>query len=182
MGEGSQQIRWYVIHASSGIENRVAQTLRKHIKLHNLADFFGKVMVPTEEVLEMRAGHHRRSERKFFPGYVLVQMEMNETTWNLVRSIPGVMGFIGGTPDIPTPINDQEIHKIQLIMQKVLHKPKPKMFFSPGEIVRVTDGPFADFHAVVEEVDYEKKRVKVSVSIFGRSTPVELNFRQVEKN
>ncbi|WWO95916.1 MAG: transcription termination/antitermination protein NusG [Candidatus Dasytiphilus stammeri] len=182
MGEVSQQRSWYIIHATSGIENRVAQKLREHIKLHNLSDFFGKVMVPTEEVLEMRAGHRRRSERKFFPGYILVQMEMNELSWNLVRSIPGVMGFIGGTAENPTPINDQEIHNIKLLMQKSLHQPKPKILFYPGEIVRVNDGPFADFHGVVEEVDYEKNRVKVSVSIFGRSTPVELNFRQVEKN
>lgn len=147
-----------------------------------MEDYFGDVLVPTEEVVEMRAGQRRKSERKFFPGYVLVQMVMNDESWHLVRSIPRVMGFIGGTSDRPAPISDKEADAILNRLEKSAEKPVHKTVFEPGEIVRVNDGPFADFNGVVEEVDYEKSRVKVSVSIFGRATPVELDFSQVEKN
>ncbi|WP_348666481.1 transcription termination/antitermination protein NusG [Arsenophonus symbiont of Ornithomya chloropus] len=173
--------RWYVIQAFSGFETRVAESLREHIKLHAMEDKFGEVMVPTEEVMEIRNGQRRKSERKFFPGYVLVQMTMDDDSWHLVRSVPRVMNFIGGTPDNPSPISDKEIDAIMNRLQAIGDKPRPKTLFEPGEMVRVSDGPFVDFNGVVEEVDYEKSRLKVSVSIFGRATPVELDFSQVEK-
>ena len=146
-----------------------------------MEEFFGDVLVPTEEVVEMRAGQRRKSERKFFPGYVLVQMIMNDESWHLVRSIPRVMGFIGGTSDRPAPITDKEADAILNRLEKASESPRPKTMFEAGEVVRVNDGPFADFNGTVEEVDYEKSRIKVSVSIFGRATPVELEFGQVEK-
>ena len=173
--------RWYVLHAFSGFEGRVAKTLIEYIKQHNMEDQFGEVLVPTEEVVENVAGKRRKSERKFFPGYVLVQMEMNDDTWHLVRSVPRVMGFIGGTPDKPAPISNREAETILNRLQQDGDKPRPKTLFQPGEEVRVTEGPFMDFNGTVEEVDYDKSRLKVSVSIFGRATPVELEFRQVEK-
>ena len=176
-----QRMRWYVVQAFSGYEGRVAKSLKEHIKMHGMEDKFGEVLVPTEEVIEMRAGQKRKSERKFFPGYVLVQMVMDETSWHLVRSVPRVMGFIGGTSDRPAPISDKEADAILNRLQESVDKPKPKTLFEAGEVVRVSDGPFADFQGVVEEVDYEKSRLKVSVLIFGRSTPVELDFGQVEK-
>ena len=176
-----QRMRWYVVQAFSGYEGRVAKSLKEHIKMHGMEEKFGEVLVPTEEVVEMRAGQKRKSERKFFPGYVLVQMVMDETSWHLVRSVPRVMGFIGGTSDRPAPISDKEADAILNRLQESVDKPKPKTLFEAGEVVRVSDGPFADFQGVVEEVDYEKSRLKVSVLIFGRSTPVELEFGQVEK-
>ncbi|WKE65960.1 transcription termination/antitermination protein NusG [Gallaecimonas kandeliae] len=176
-----QKKRWYVVQAFSGFESRVAQSLREHIKMHGMEEYFGDVLVPTEEVVEMRAGQKRKSERKFFPGYVLVHMVMNDESWHLVRSIPRVMGFIGGTSDRPAPISDKEADAILNRLQEAVDKPRHKTLFEPGEVVRVNDGPFADFNGVVEEVDYEKSRLKVSVMIFGRSTPVELDFGQVEK-
>lgn len=174
--------RWYVIQAFSGFENRVARSLQEYIKLHNMDDMFGEIMVPTEEVVEMRAGQRRRSDRKFFPGYVLIQMVMNDASWHLVKSVPRVMGFVGGAPDKPSPVGDKEVNDIIYRLQQIGDKPRPKTLFEPGELIRVSDGPFSDFNAVVEEVDYEKNRLKVSVSIFGRSTPVELDFSQVEKS
>lgn len=179
MSEGVK--RWYVVQAFSQYEGRVKKTLEEHIKMHSMEEYFGEILVPTEEVIEMRAGQKRKSERKFFPGYVLVEMEMNDDSWHLVKSIPRVLGFIGGTSDRPAPISKQEADKILNRLQESADKPKPKTLFEPGEVVRVTDGPFADFNGVVEEVDYEKSRLKVSVLIFGRSTPVELEFGQVEK-
>ncbi len=176
-----QRMRWYVVQAFSGYEGRVAKSLKEHIKIHSMEEKFGEILVPTEEVIEMRAGQKRKSERKFFPGYVLVQMVMDETSWHLVRSVPRVMGFIGGTSDRPAPISDKEADAILNRLQESVDKPKPKTLFEAGEVVRVCDGPFADFQGVVEEVDYEKSRLKVSVLIFGRSTPVELDFGQVEK-
>ncbi|WP_341502804.1 transcription termination/antitermination protein NusG [Gallaecimonas sp. GXIMD4217] len=176
-----ENMKWYVVQAFSGFESRVAQSLREHIKMHGMEDLFGEVLVPTEEVVEIRAGQKRKSERKFFPGYVLVQMIMNDESWHLVRSVPRVMGFIGGTSDRPAPITDKEAAAILNRLEESTDKPKPKTLFEPGEAVRVIDGPFADFNGVVEEVDYEKSRLKVSVLIFGRSTPVELEFSQVEK-
>ncbi len=179
--ETASKKRWYVLQAFSGFEGRVAATLREYIKLNQMEDQFGEVLVPTEEVVENVAGKRRKSERKYFPGYVLVQMEMNDYTWQLVRSVPRVMGFIGGTPDKPAPISNREADIILNRLEQNSDKPRPKTTFQPGEEVRVTEGPFADFNGTVEEVDYEKGRLKVSVSIFGRATPVELEFSQVEK-
>jgi transcription termination/antitermination protein NusG len=173
--------RWYVVQAFSGFEGRVAQSLREHIKIHAMEEHFGEVLVPTEEVVEMRAGQRRKSERKFFPGYVLVQMIMNDESWHLVRSVPRVMGFIGGTSDRPAPITDKEADAILNRLEKANEAPRPKTMFEAGEVVRVNEGPFADFNGTVEEVDYDKSRIKVSVSIFGRATPVELEFGQVDK-
>lgn len=174
-------LRWYVVQAFSGYENKVKHLLQERIELAGLQDSFGEVLVPTEEVVEMRAGQKRKSERKFFPGYVLVEMDMNEETWQVVRNTPRVMGFIGGTSDRPAPISQKEADAILNRMEDGGDKPKPKTLFEAGEMVRVIDGPFADFNGVVESVNYEKSRLQVSVSIFGRSTPVELEFSQVEK-
>ncbi len=173
--------RWYVVHAYSGYEKYVMQALRERIQLEGLGEHFGEILVPTEEVVELRGGQKRKSERKFFPGYVLVEMEMDEKTWHLVRSTPKVLGFIGGTSDKPAPITSKEADTILQRMHDSSEKPKPKVLFEVGEVVRVNDGPFADFNGVVEEVNYEKSRLRVAVMIFGRSTPVELQFDQVEK-
>jgi transcriptional antiterminator NusG len=158
------------------------RSLGEQIALKGMQDKFGEILVPTEEVVEMRDGKKRKSERKFYPGYVLVQMEMDDQSWHLVKSSPRVLGFIGGTPDKPAPISDTEAAAILSRVESGADKPKPKTLFEAGEVVRVTDGPFADFNGVVEEVDYDKSRVKVAVLIFGRSTPVELEFGQVEKD
>lgn len=175
-------LKWYVIQAYSGYEKRVKLQLEEKIKLAGLEDFFGQILVPTEEVVEMKQGQKRKSERKFFPGYVLIQMEMNEETWQLVRHVPRVSGFIGGRGDKPAPISDKEAEAILNSVQgKEEGKPKPRTVYQVGEVVRVLEGPFADFTGVVEEINYEKSRLQVAVSIFGRSTPVELEFSQVEK-
>ena len=175
-------MQWYVIHAYSGFENYVVKALQERIVLNkSLADKFGEILVPTEEVVEMRKGQKRKSERKFFPGYVLVRMIMDEETWHFVKSIPKVLGFIGGTSDKPAPIPEKQANAILQRMEAGVAKPKPKVLYEPGEMVRVIDGPFADFNGVVEDVNYEKSRLHVSVLIFGRSTPVELEFGQVEK-
>lgn len=174
--------RWYVVHAYSGYENKVKKGIEEHIERADLSDSFGKILVPSEEVVEIRDGKKRTSERKFFPGYVLVQMELNDDTWHLVKSVPQVMGFIGGTSDRPAPISQKEVDRILQKVEEGVDKPKPKVIYEPGEMVRVVDGPFNDFEAVVEEVDYDKNRLQVSVLIFGRSTPVELEFTQVEKS
>ncbi|PCJ89966.1 MAG: transcription termination/antitermination protein NusG [Porticoccaceae bacterium] len=174
-------MRWYVIHAYSGYEKKVAAAIQDRVTLHGMEGSFGEILVPTEEVVEIRGGQKRKSERKFFPGYVLVQMELNDDTWHLVKETPRVMGFIGGKADNPAPITEKEADAILQRVQDSEDKPRPKTIFEAGEVVRVIDGPFNDFNGVVEEVNYEKSRVKVSVSIFGRSTPVELEFTQVEK-
>ena len=173
--------RWYVVHAYSGFENSVQRSLVEHVNRAGMEDMFGEILVPTEEVVEMREGQKRKSERKFFPGYVLVEMEMNDETWHLVKDVPKVMGFIGGTSDKPAPITEREANAILQRVQEGVDQPKPKVLFEPGEVVRVTDGPFNDFNGVVEEVNYEKSKLRVAVLIFGRSTPVELEFSQVEK-
>ena len=173
--------RWYVIHAFSGFEKQVQRSLKERIARAGMEDLFGDVLVPTEEVVEMKGGQKRRSDRKFFPGYVLVEMEMNDETWHLVKEVPKVMGFIGGTSDKPAPISQKEANTILSRVQEGVDKPRPKILFEPGEMVRVVDGPFNDFNGTVETVDYEKSRLRVAVLIFGRSTPVELNFHQVEK-
>ncbi len=174
-------MHWYVVQAYSGFEHQVKRALEERIRRLGLQEQFGQILVPTEEVVEMRDGQKRKSERKFFPGYVLVQMEMNDETWHLVKSAPKVLGFIGGTPDKPAPIKDREADAIMQRVQEGVDKPRPKVLYEPGEVVRVTDGPFNDFNGVVEEVNYDKSRLRVAVLIFGRSTPVELEFSQVEK-
>ncbi|MBV1882805.1 MAG: transcription termination/antitermination protein NusG [Pseudomonadales bacterium] len=174
--------RWYVVHAYSGFEKQVKRSLDERVKLAGMEDKFGDVLVPTEEVVEMKGGQKRKSERKFFPGYVLVEMEMADDSWHLVKECPKVMGFIGGTSDKPAPISEKEANAILNRVEDSVEKPKPKTLFEAGEVVRVVDGPFADFNGVVEEVNYEKSRLRVAVLIFGRSTPVELEFSQVEKS
>lgn len=177
--------RWYVIHAFSGYEARVKKLLAEAIERVGMEDLFGEILVPTEEVVEMRDGVKRKSERKFFPGYVLVHMEMTDDAWHLVKAIPNVMGFIGNTGDKnkirPVPITDKEADTILMRVQEGIDKPRPKVLYEPGELIRVNDGPFNDFNGVVEEVDYEKNLLRISVMIFGRSTPVDLEFSQVEK-
>ncbi len=172
---------WYVVHAYSGFENNVARTLQERVDLSALKEHFGRILVPSEKVVEMRAGQKRRSERKFFPGYVLVEMEITQETWHLVKQTPRVMGFIGGTADNPAPLTNREAEEILARVEAGTDKAAPKTIFEPGELVRVIDGPFNDFSGVVEEVNYEKSRLHVAVTIFGRSTPVELDFGQVEK-
>lgn len=175
-------LRWYVVHAYSGFENQVKRSLQERIERFGMQDKFGEILVPMEEVVEMKEGQKRRSERKFFPGYVLVQMEMNDETWHLVKEAPKVLGFIGGSSDKPAPISNKEAESILQRIQEGVEKPRPKVLFEPGEVVRVVDGPFNDFNGVVEEVNYEKNRLLVAVQIFGRSTPVELEFSQVDKS
>ncbi len=173
--------RWYVVHAYSGYEKQVMRAIKERIELSDIADRFGEVIVPAEEVVEMRGRRKRRSERKFFPGYVLVEMDLDDETWHLIKDIPRVMGFIGGKADHPAPIPDQDAEKILQRIQAGTEHATPKTMFEPGELVRVIDGPFNDFNGVVEEVNYEKNKLHVAVTIFGRSTPVELDFGQVEK-
>lgn len=173
--------RWYVVHAYSGFEKSVQRALTERITRAGMQDKFGKILVPVEEVVEMKAGQKHTSERKFFPGYVLVEMDMDDESWHLVKSTPKVTGFVGGTSTKPTPISEKEVDKIMQQMQEGVEKPRPKVLFETGEMVRVKDGPFTDFNGTVEEVNYEKSRLRVSVTIFGRATPVELEFAQVEK-
>jgi len=175
-------LRWYVVHAYSNFENKVKQALEERVKREGLEQYFGKILVPTEEVVEMRMGQQRKSERKFFPGYVLVQMELTDETWHLVKDVPRVLGFIGGTSDRPAPISEKEAMSILSRVEDGVNKPRPKVLFEVGEVIRVIDGPFKDFNGVVEEVNYEKSKLKISVLIFGRSTSVELGFGQVEKS
>jgi transcriptional antiterminator NusG len=174
-------LQWYVVHAYSNFEHKVKESLIERVRRAGLQDRFGEILVPTEEVVEMREGQRRKSERKFFPGYVLVQMEMDDETWHLVKEVPKVLGFIGGSSDKPAPITDKEAQAILNRVQEGVDKPRPKILFEPGEVVRVTEGPFNDFSGVVENVNYEKSKVRVAVQILGRSTPVELDFSQVEK-
>ena len=181
IGKSRPDMPWYVVQAYSGFEKAVLRSLNEQIALSDLKEHFGDVLVPTEEVVEMRAGKKRRSERKFFPGYVLVQMHLNDDTWHLVKKTPRVMGFIGGKADSPAPLSEREAAAIIARVQEGSQKDTPKTMFEPGELVRVIDGPFNDFNGVVEEVNYDKSRMVVAVTIFGRSTPVELDFSQVEK-
>ena len=174
-------MRWYVVHAYSGFEKSVQRALLERIERLEMAEFFGRVLVPVEEVVELKSGQKSISERKFFPGYVLVEMEMNDQSWHLVKSTQKVTGFVGGTANKPAPISEKEVEKIMQQMQDGVEKPRPKVLFEPGEVVRVKEGPFTDFHGAVEYVNYEKNRLRVSVTIFGRATPVELEFAQVEK-
>ncbi|WP_069470851.1 transcription termination/antitermination protein NusG [Candidatus Marithrix sp. Canyon 246] len=193
-------LRWYVVQAYSGYEKTVQRSLDERLarSRSELQKCFGEILVPTEEIIEMRAGQRRKSERKLFPGYVLIQMDMDEVDseqqdnhgnplslrdeiWHLVKDVPKVLGFIGGSQERPAPISDQEAEIILQRVQEGAEKPRPKVLFEVGEIVRVIDGPFNDFNGEVEDINYEKNRLRVAVSIFGRSTPVELEFGQVEK-
>jgi len=174
-------LKWYVVQAYSGYEGKVRGFIEDRVKQFGLEDKFGQVLVPTEEVVEMRDGQKRKSSRKFFPGYVLVEMDMDDESWHLVRDTPRVLGFIGGTKEHPAPISQKEADQILNRLEESTDKPRPRTLFEVGEAVRVTDGPFAEFEAVVERVNYDKSRLSVSVMIFGRSTPVELDFSQVEK-
>lgn len=174
-------LEWFALQTLSGEEHNVKRSIEEAVGLAKAEDLFGKILVPTESILEMRGGSKRKSERKFFPGYVFIQMELTDETWHLVRKVPRVLGFVGGTSDRPTPLSEKEIDEILQRVEEGVSKPKPKVLFEPGEVIRVIDGPFADFNGVVEEVNYEKSRLRVSVLIFGRSTPVDLEFSQVEK-
>jgi transcriptional antiterminator NusG len=173
--------RWYVVHAYSGFEKTVRRTLLERIERYGMQEKFGQILVPVEEVVEMKSGQKSISERKFFPGYVLVEMEMDEQTWHLIKETPKVTGFVCGSPTKPTPIAQKEVDAILQQIQDGVEKPRPKVLFEVGEVVRVVDGPFNDFNGAVEEVNYDKSKLRVSVLIFGRSTPVELDFGQVEK-
>ena len=173
--------QWYVVHAFSGMEKTVSKNLEERVRQAGMVELFGRILVPVEEVVEIRKGQKAISERRFFPGYVLVEMEMNEQTWHLVKNTDKVTGFVGGKSSRPSPISDKEVAKIMDQMKEGVEKPKPKVLFEVGEIVRVKEGPFTDFNGNVEEVNYEKNKIRVSVTIFGRSTPVELDFGQVEK-
>ena len=174
-------LRWYIVHAYSNFEHKVKVSLEERIKRGGLEDKFGEILVPTEEVVEMKEGQKRRSERKLFPGYVFLQMEMDDETWHLVKDVPKVLGFVGGSSDRPAPISDREADNMLQRVQEGADKPRPKVLFEPGEVVHVIDGPFNDFSGVVESVNYEKSKLQVAVQILGRSTPVELDFGQVEK-
>ena len=175
-------MNWYVIQAFSNCEAKVKAALEERIEMSGLSDKFGDIMIPTEQVTELKKGQKKQMERKFFPGYMLVQMEMDDNTWHLVRKTPNVMGFIGGSRNRPHPLTDKEFDRIINRVDEAVESPKFKTVFESGETVRINDGPFNDFNGIVEEVDYEKNLIKVSVSIFGKATPVELNFSQVEKN
>lgn len=174
-------MKWYVVHVYSGMEKSVSKALQERIDRSGLQSMFGKILVPSEEVVEMKGGQKAISERRIFPGYVLVEMDLTDETWHLVKSAPRVTGFLGGSGNRPTPISEAEVNKILSQMEEGVEKPRPKVLFEVGEMVRVKEGPFADFNGNVEEVNYEKSKVRVSVAIFGRSTPVELDFSQVEK-
>jgi len=173
--------RWYVVHAYSGFEKSVHRTLVERIERSGMKEKFGQILVPVEEVVEMKSGQKSISERKFFPGYVLVEMEMTDETWHLVKNTPKVTGFVGGSAMKPTPISQKEVDSIIQQVKEGIDKPRPKILFEVGEAVRVKEGPFTDFHGSVEDVNYDKSKLRVSVTIFGRSTPVELDFGQVEK-
>ena len=174
-------MRWYVVHAYSGFEKSVQKALKERIERSEVAHMFGQILVPVEEVMEIKAGRKALTERKFFPGYVLVEMDMTDETWHMVKSTPKVTGFVGGSGNRPAPISQKEVDAILHQMQEGVEKPRPKVLFEVGEVLRVTDGPFADFNATVEDIDYDKSRLKVSVLIFGRATPVDVDFSQVEK-
>lgn len=179
--QAAENMRWYVIHAYSGMEKSVKKGLEERISRSDMTDKFGRIMVPSEEVIEVKSGTKTVTERRFFPGYVLIEMEMTDESWHLVKNTPKVTGFVGGIRNRPSPISTAEVQKIMDQMQAGVDKPKPKTLFEIGEMVRVKEGPFTDFNGNVEEVNYEKSKLRVSVTIFGRGTPVELEFGQVEK-
>ena len=174
-------MNWYVVHTYSQFEKSVQRALTERIQREGMQDKFGQILVPVEEVVELKSGQKSISERKFFPGYVLVEMEMTDESWHLVKSTPKVTGFLGGSAMKPTPISEKEVQHIMQQMQAGVEKPRPKVLFEVGEAVRVKEGPFTDFNGTVEDVNYDKNKIRVAVTIFGRSTPIELNFGQVEK-
>jgi transcriptional antiterminator NusG len=173
--------RWYVVHAYSGMEKAVERNLRERIERSGMKEKFGRILVPMEEVVELKGGTKSVTERRFFPGYVLVEMEMADDTWHLVKHTSKVTGFVGGAKNRPAPISEAEVLKIVHQMQEGVEKPRPKVQWEVGELVRVKEGPFTDFNGAIEDVNYDKSKVRVSVTIFGRATPVELDFSQVEK-
>ena len=177
----SLDLRWYIVHAYSGMEKAVERNILERIKRSGMQEKFGRVLVPTEEVVEVRNGQRKTTERRLFPGYVFVQMLMDDDTWHLIKHTNKVTGCVGGAKNRPAPISEEEVRKIENQVQEGADKPRHKIEFITGELVRVKDGPFNDFNGVVEEVNYEKSRLRVAVTIFGRSTPVELEFAQVEK-
>jgi len=178
---GAHSLRWYVVHAYSGMEKAVERNLKERIERSGMQAKFGRILVPTEEVVELKGGKKAVTQRRFFPGYVLVEMVLDDDTWHLVKHTSKVTGFVGGARNRPAPISEAEVMKIVNQMQEGIDKPKPKVEWQVGELVRVKEGPFTDFNGAVEEVNYEKSKVKVSVTIFGRATGVELDFSQVEK-
>lgn len=180
-GVSANPMRWYVVHAYSGMEKAVERNLRERIDRAAMQTKFGRILVPTEEVVEMKNGKRAVTERRFFPGYVLVEMLMDDESWHLVKHTSKVTGFVGGAKNRPSPISEAEVMKIVHQMQEGVEKPKPKVEWEVGELVRVKEGPFTDFNGAIEEVNYDKSKVRVSVTIFGRATPVELDFQQVEK-
>ena len=178
---GNPDLRWYIVHAYSGMEKAVERNIAERIARSGMQDKFGRILVPTEEVVEMKNGSRKTTERRLFPGYVFVEMLMDDDTWHLVKHTNKVTGFVGGAKNRPAPISEDEVQKIVSQMQEGTDKPRHKIEFMVGEMVRVKEGPFTDFNGSVEDVNYEKSRVRVSVMIFGRSTPVELEFSQIEK-
>lgn len=177
----SSNKKWYVVHAYSGMEKSVRRALQERVDRAGMQDKFGRILVPSEEVVEVKAGQKAVTERRLFPGYVLVEMDMTDETWHLVKNTSKVTGFVGGARNQPSPISEKEVEKIMVQMQEGIERPRPKTLFEVGEMVRIKEGPFTDFTGNIEEVNYEKSRVRVSVTIFGRATPVELEFGQVEK-
>lgn len=173
--------RWYVVHVFSGMEKSVHKALMERIEIAGLSNYFGQVLIPSEEVVEVKGGQKTISERRIFPGYILIEMELTDETWHLVKNTNRVTGFLGGAGNRPSAISAKEVEKIMSQMEEGVEKPKPKVLFEVGELVRVKDGPFTDFNGNVEDVNYDKSKVRVSVAIFGRATPVELDFSQVEK-
>lgn len=180
-GAPANPLRWYVVHAYSGMEKAVERNLRERIERAGMQAKFGRILVPTEEVVEMKNGKKAVTERRFFPGYVLVEMLMDDESWHLVKHTSKVTGFVGGAKNRPAPISESEVMKIVHQMQEGVEKPRPKVEWEVGEVVRVKEGPFTDFNGAIEDVNYEKSKVRVAVTIFGRATPVELDFHQVEK-
>ncbi|MDU0810846.1 MAG: transcription termination/antitermination protein NusG [Burkholderia sp.] len=177
----SKEKHWYVVHAYSGMEKSVQRALQERIDRSRIKEKFGQILVPTEEVIEVRNGHKTLTERRFFPGYVLIEMEMTDEAWHLVKNTDKITGFVGSTRNRPSPVSKKEVEKILLQMQEGVEKPRPKILFEVGEMIRVKEGPFTDFNGTVEEANYEKSKARVSVTIFGRATPVELEFYQIEK-
>ena len=175
------KMEWYAVQTYSNYEDSVKKSLEEKVRRENMQECFGEIMIPKQTIVEMRAGKKYQAERKFFPGYLLIEMMMDERTWHLVNSMPKVVGFIGSSPSKPTPVSAKEIKSIINRIQEDATRPKPKILYEVGEVVRVIGGPFNDFNGIVEEVDYEKNKLQVSVQIFGRSTPVEITFNQVEK-
>jgi transcriptional antiterminator NusG len=182
MSDSLPVLKWYVIQSIAGSEKTAVLLMKKAIEFHQIQDSFGQILVPTEEVIEMKNGQRKKSERRFYPGYILAQVKMTDNIWHIVRKIPKVMGFVGGKSGEPTPLSEQEAQKILSRVQEVTDKPRPKVLYEIGEVLRIKEGPFTDFSGVVDDIDYERSRVQVAIVIFGRSTPVELNFSQVEKS